>query len=86
MSLIVIFSFMDVDLNDFSNSEMYLSFYSHNSVNCFNTSISIFDDDINEADAQFFVIDLSIVYALNSSLVVSSRNVSIGRIMDNDRK
>ena len=77
---------MSVDTNDFFNFGTSLTFYSYNSVNCLSTYIGIINDDINEADDQFFVIRLSIVYAKNLSLVVLSRNVSIGRIIDNDRK
>ena len=75
-----------IDLNDFSNLSRYLTFYSYHSVNCQSTYITIFNDNINEADEQLFVILLSLVSSNDPSLVRLTRNVSKGIIVDDDRK
>ena len=69
---------------DFDSRRQYLSFYG--SVNCRQRRIRISNDDINEASEQVFVIQLMLVYSRNSNLITLSRNVSLGIIIDDDRK
>lgn len=49
-------------------------------------SIALTNDDINEADEQVFIIYLEIINSTNPSLVRTGRNVSRGRIVDDDSK
>ena len=65
---------------------MHLTFYWYYSVNCLPVYITIFNDDINEAYHQLFAIRLSLVSSQNPSMVVMSRNISMGIIIDDDRK
>ena len=60
--------------------------YFYGSVNCHPLYITILNDDINEANEQVFVIQLTLIYSLNSNLITLSRNVSLGIIIDDDRK
>ena len=50
--------------------------------NCDYASISITDDNVNEAE-QIFVIEISVDPELQDE-ITTSMNVSLGRIMDND--
>lgn len=49
-------------------------------------SLPITDDDVNEADEQFFFVYLIISNAANSDLITITRVASICTIVDNDRK
>ena len=53
------------------------------SVNAF---ISVVDDDINENSEQLFVAVIEAAGAINSRLLSITRNLTICRLMDNDRK
>ena len=46
--------------------------------------IPVTDDEINEADSQFFVVQLTLAEAVDT--VTISRSSSICRILDNDSK
>ena len=46
--------------------------------------ISIVDDEINEADHQYFIVFLEIIGAVNFDLIEIGRNVSTCIIIDND--
>ena len=48
--------------------------------------ISVVEDDINENSEQLFVAFIEVAGAINSRLLSITRNVTICRIMDNDRK
>ena len=81
------------DLEDFDNTEKHARFYSSEDgrfgFDCLPVRIEITDDDINEAE-QMFVIQLSLVTVpfgiQNLDMITLSRNVSLGRIIDNDRE
>lgn len=49
-------------------------------------SIPIFDDDVNEAEEQIFVIQLQLVSAVNKERITFTRQASLCRIVDNDGK
>ena len=78
------YNFLFIGQQDFDSRRQYLSFY--RSVNCRQCHIRISNDDINEASEQVFVIQLTLVYSRNSNLITLSRNVSLGIIIDDDRK
>ena len=48
--------------------------------------ISVVDDDINENSEQLFVVVVEAAGAINSRLLSITRNLTICRLMDNDRK
>ena len=80
------------DLEDFDNTVKCARFYSVEdgiSFDCLRVCIEITDDDINEAE-QMFVIQLSLVAVpfgiQNLDMITLSRNVSLVRIIDNDRE
>ena len=50
------------------------------------TAIPIFNDDINEAQEQAFVVQLRLVESVNQSLVRLTRPASLCRIRDDDGK
>ena len=51
------------------------------------TPIPIFDDSINEAAEQAFVVQLRLVESVNrSSVILTARPASLCRIVDNDSK
>lgn len=83
---ITVFHIMITDLNDFSNEEKNLLFFPHHLFSCNSQYIDIKNDSVNEATEQLFAIQLSLVSGQNPSLIVLSRNVSIGIIIDDDRK
>ena len=48
--------------------------------------ISVVDDTIDEIEEQVFVVLLEVVNATNPRLLDIDRNLSVCRIIDNDRK
>ena len=48
--------------------------------------IPIFDDDIDEANDQFFIAHLVVVRAVNPALITLEQTASRCRIIDNDRE
>lgn len=57
------------------------------SIDCFPVMFYITDDDINEADQLFvFQLNLMLIQVEKQGSVVSSRNASLGKIIDDDRK
>ena len=48
--------------------------------------IPIFDDDIDEANDQFFIAHLVVVSAVNPALITLDQMASRCRIIDNDRE
>ena len=73
----------NIGVQDFDNEPLILEFYG--TVNCRRTSIYINNDDINEAK-ELFSIRLTLDYSCNPNLITLSRNVSLGIIIDDDRK
>ena len=76
-----------VDLNDFENSAVVVTFQPDQTgpqMNDVDTPVSIVDDDVNEADEQNFVVTLDIESAANKSRVIFSLRDSLCRIIDND--
>ena len=78
-----IFRCDDIGIQDFDNEPLTLEFYG--TVNCRRTSIHINNDDINEAK-EVFSIRLVLDYSRNPNLITLARNVSLGIIIDDDRK
>ena len=70
---------------DFNTSVITRDFPS-NTIDEMPVPIALNDDDINEADEQIFIIFLEIINSTNPSLVKAGRNVSQGRIVDDDCK
>lgn len=60
--------------------------YFYGSINCRHSHITIANDDINEASEEVFVIQLTLGYSLNPTLITLSRNTSLGIIIDDDCK
>ncbi len=52
----------------------------------FDVPIPVFDDNVDEADDQFFIVHLVVVNATNRNLIVIERAASNCIIVDNDRK
>ena len=76
------------DLNDFSNAAINITFYPDvdSRLNELEVPIPIFDDDVDEADEQIFVVELRLVSAVNADAISISRETSLCRIVDNDSK
>jgi hypothetical protein len=51
-----------------------------------NVPIAIFDDPINEAAEQAFIVQLKLISSTNSLSDLTERPASLCRIIDNDRK
>ena len=77
-----------LDLQDFSDAVFNITFEpdEDSDINNKLVSVSITNDDINEAIEQFFVIQMALVSSVNPSSVELSRAASLGRIVDDDRK
>ena len=55
-------------------------------MNCRHLRINIVNDEINEAEKQVFIMKLTLDGSRNPDLITLFRNVSLGIIMDDDRK
>ena len=81
---------ISLDADDFDSTTQHVFFFQDEDVSrvdCITVSIPIANDDVNEAQ-QDFVIQLSVV-SLNvqdHGRISLSRNVSLARIIDDDRK
>ena len=76
-------------MQDFNNSIITITFDADEdaAISEKRAPVPIFDDAINEAIEQYFVVQLSLASSLNPAGVdISSRAASLGRIIDNDRK
>ena len=78
-----------VDLNDFDNTVIRITFdpdeIQPNDDRA--APIRIFDDPINEASEQVFVVQLHLINSTDSgSVFLTTRQSSLCRIIDNDRK
>ena len=52
-----------------------------------NVPIRIIDDDIDEANEQFFIVQIIVANAMTEgSLIIITRNISNCSIVDNDRE
>ena len=71
---------------DFNESTQYITFSSSNANNDITVYIPIFDDEINEADEGFMILLELVDSNLADSVDLLSRNCTLGRIDDNDRK
>lgn len=60
--------------------------FDSDSANCLSHHITINNDDTNEAENQFFIIQLSLNRSLEPNLVTLHRQISLGVIVDDDRK
>ena len=63
-----------------------MTFPAHEAMNIADVleTISIVDDEINEAQEQVFIIVLEVLEAVNLDLITLTRSTSFGRIIDND--
>lgn len=87
LSPLLLFSF--VDAIDFSSASVEVEFIADEGLHLTSNSlvhVLIYDDDIDEADSQFFVIQLVLVSGVNESLIKVNRNASVCAIFDNDCK
>ena len=78
-----------IDLQDFNNTIITITFDADEDAELseLRAPILIFDDAINEAIEQFFVVQLSLASSLNPAGVnIGFRSTTLGRIIDNDRK
>ena len=55
-------------------------------MNCRHLRINIINDEINEAEKQVFIMKLTLDGSRNPDLITLSQNVSLGIIIDDDRK
>ena len=69
---------------DFNDSTQYITFFPFD--NYKTVHISIFDDEINEAEEGFMILLELVDSNLADSVDLLSRNCTLGRIDDNDRK
>lgn len=84
---------LQLDDNDFDTTVVVVTFFPDEPMLKMDTPVQqipapvdIFNDDINEATEQLFVVTLTIVESVNVSLVNNSvRNFSLCRIRDDDR-
>ena len=84
---IIIYSLADT--NDFNSSPISVVFEADEGEQVTYTktvSLSITDDDINEATEQYFVVTMDIARAENRSAITTTRESSLCVIVDNDRK
>ena len=77
-----------IDLNDFNNTVIRVVFEADEdlAVNDMSAPIAIFDDPINEAAEQAFVVQLRLISSTNPLSDLTERPASLCRIIDNDRK
>ena len=84
----VIFFFY-IDMNDFSNTVIQITFLPDENApdNERAAPIAIFNDVINEADEQVFIVQLHLINSTNpSGIDLSIRPASLCKIIDNDSK
>ena len=80
---------INLDLNDFNNTIIRLVFEADESlvINDMDAAVAIFDDPINEATEQAFVVQLKLISSIDPELVdLTLRPASLCRIVDNDRE
>ena len=77
-----------LDLNDFNDTVIRIVFEADEDlpVNDMSAPIAIFDDPINEAAEQAFIVQLKLISSTNSLSDLTERPASLCRIIDNDRK
>ena len=69
---------------DFDSQSFQLYFFGSKS--CHHLHINIVNDEINEAEKQVFIMKLTLDKSRNPDLITLFRNVSLGIIIDDDRK
>ena len=77
------------DFNDFNNTVIRITFDPDESTphNEHAAPIAVFNDLINEADEQVFIVKLRLVNSTNADAVnLSTRPASLCKIIDDDRK
>lgn len=74
---------MCIGQQDFDSEPHTVRFYNSD---CRHAHIDITNDDINEANEEVFIVQLTLDYSLNPNLITLSRNSSLGIIIDDDRK
>ena len=77
------------DFADFDNTTLTVTFQADEDdpINEHSVPVAIVDDDVNEAMEQDFVVVLRLSESVNQeSVSLDTRNVSLCRIIDNDRK
>ena len=76
--------------NDFNTSTITETFQADEggnyTITYLNVSIPIFDDDIDEANDQFFITTFEVVSAVNPALITLDQIASRCQIIDNDRE
>ena len=78
---------MDADFNTTIFNVVFPADELTNRVPGINVPIGIVDDDINERFEQNFLITTAVIEAVNPQLINNTgRDISIGRILDDDRK
>ena len=76
-------------MNDFNNTVITATFEADEGGNPqtdLDVPIPVIDDEINEADNQFFIVQLVVVSAVNRDLITIERAASKCIIVDNDRE
>ena len=73
-------------MNDFNTTAFDITFPADEFGNIADVpeAISIVDDEIDEAQEQFFIIVLEVLEAVNFDLLRITRNISVGTIVDNE--
>ena len=77
------------DVNDFNNAVITATFEADAGGNLqtdLNVPIPVFDDEIDEAHAQVFIVQLVVDNAVNRGLITIERAASNCIIIDNDRE
>ena len=80
------FLFTHPDYEDFDNTTLFVTFPNDDTVFSRELIVPIVDDDIDEAEEQVFIIFLEVINATNLNRVNVYRNISIGRIIDDESK
>lgn len=75
--------FLFSDENDFNSSRILVIFPADGVTNVL-APIPIIDDEVNEANRQYFIAHLEILEAINRDLITLTRDVSTCIIHDND--
>ena len=89
LNLVVIFIILLTDFNDFNNSVITAIFPADEGldpITDLNVPIPVFNDNVDEADDQFFIAHLVLVNATNRNLINITRAASSCIIVDNDRE
>lgn len=76
---------MWIDQEDFNGTVGLVTFHP-GSIDCVSHPIIISNDDINEATEQVFIIRLTLARSQNPDMVNLSQSISLGIIIDDDRK